>query len=225
MQQPRRDVWTPVAGVLAALTFVVGMLFVADGPDSSDSDTKVLGWYADHGHRLQQLIGLYLLAFCGLFLLWFAAGLRQRLRAVEGPGGRLSNVAFAGATLCAGMLWIGAAATAAIAGAKSLGGVAGPGNADVARFLPQVGYAAILVFAMFGAIAMIDATSIVALRTGVLPRWLAWLGFLCTVVLLFAAVFFPVVALPIWLLAASFVFFKLPSVEAEPSVLVPHPSN
>lgn len=220
MQQPRRDLWTPVAGVLAAATFVVGMLFVVDGPDSSDSDAKVLAWYADHGHRLQNVIGAYLLGFCGLFLIWFAAGLRQRLRAVEGPGGRLSNVALAGGTLCAGMLWIGAGAAAAISGAKTFGGVPGPQNADIARFLPQVGYPAILIFAMFGAIAMIDASSVLAMRTGILPRWLALLGFVCAIVLLFAVVFLPVVAFPIWLLAASFVLFRLPAIEAEPVTLI-----
>jgi hypothetical protein len=223
MQQPRRDLWTPVAGVLAAVTFVVGIVFGSDGPDSTDSDAKVLAWYADHGHRVQHIIGLYLLALCGLFLVWFGAGLRQRLRTVEGPGGRLTNIAFAGATLSAAMIWVGAAAIASISGAKSLGGTPGPTTADIARFLPQIGYAAILIFAMFGAIAMIDATSIVAWRTGILPRWFAYLGFLCGIVLLFAVVFLPMVAFPIWLLAASFVFFKLPSIEAEPVTIVPEP--
>jgi len=215
MQRPRTDYWTPLAGLLAAVTFVVGTLFVVESPDSNDSDAKVLAWYADHGHRLQNIIGAYLLAFCGLFLVWFGSGLRQRLRAAEGPGGRLSGVALAGATLCAGMLWIGAAACATISGSKSLGGVAGPTNADVARFLPQIGYPAILLFAMFGAIAMIDAASVVALRTGVLPRWLAWLGFVCTIVLLFAAVFLPAIAFPIWLLATSIVMFRLPALGDE----------
>jgi hypothetical protein len=38
-----------------------------------------------------------------------------------------------------------------------------------------------------------------------LPRWLAWFGFVCGGVLLFAAIFLPVIALPIWLIAASVV--------------------
>jgi hypothetical protein len=223
MQEVRRDFWTPLAGVLAAVTFVAGLLCIVSSPDNSDSDAKVLAWYADQGHRLTNLIGAYLLAACGLFILWFGAGLRQRLRAAEGPGGRLSSVALGGAILLAGMLWVGAAAAAAISGAKSFGGVRGPESADVARFLPQVGYAAILLFGMFGAIALIDAASLVALRTGVLPRWLALLGLLCAVVLLFGVVFLPMVALPIWLIAASFVLFRLPSVEAEPVTVVPRP--
>ena len=149
------------------------------------------------------------------------SGLCQRLRAVEGPGGRLTNVALGGGIVCVGMLWAGAAALASISGAESFGGAPPIRNADLARFLPQVGFAAILIFSMFGAIALIDATSVVIWRTGILPRWFAWLGFICAVVLLFAVVFIPMVALPIWLLAGSFVLFRLPSIEAEPVVAVP----
>jgi hypothetical protein len=39
-------------------------------------------------------------------------------------------------------------------------------------------------FAYVGASVLITATSVVALRTGVLPRWLAWAGFAVALVLL-----------------------------------------
>ena len=210
MQQARRDLWTPIAGVLAAVTFVVGLILVSNSPDNNDTDAQVVAWYADHGHRLSVLIGAYFLAFCGLFLLWFASGLRQRLRAAEGPGGRLANVALGGAILFVGMLWVGAAALAAIPGAESLGDSTPLRVADIARFVPSIGFGAILLFGAFGAIAMIDATSIVAMRSGSLPNWFAWLGFVAAVVLLFAVIFLPMIALPIWLLAASYVFFRQP---------------
>jgi hypothetical protein len=222
MQPPRRDRWTPVAGVLATITFVAGVILSSASPDSSDSDAKVLAWYADHGHRIVNITGAYLLAFSGLFFLWFAAGLRQRLRTAEGPEGRLSSVALGGALLFVGLLWVGAAALVAVSGGESLGSQPLT-NADIARFLPQVGFPALLVFAMFGAIAFIDATSIVIVRTGILPRWFAWLGFVCTVVLLFGAVFFPIIALPIWLLAGSIVLFRRPTLEAQPDVAVATP--
>jgi hypothetical protein len=223
MQQPRRDRWTPIAGVLAAVTFVVGLIFVADSPDSGDTDAQVLAWYADHGHRVGIIVGAFLLAFCGLFFLWYASGLRQRLRAAEGPGGRLANVALGGAILFVGMLWVGGAALASIPAAQSFGGSPPLKVADVARFLPSVGFGAILLFSAFGAIALIDATSIVILRTGILPKWFAWLGFVATIVLLFGVLFIPMIALPIWLLVGSVILFRLPSLEAEPVVLVPTP--
>jgi len=223
MQQPRRDFWTPLAGVLAAATFVAGVILSSASPSESDSDAKVIAWYTHHGHRLANLTGAYLLAACGLFLLWFVSGLRQHLRAAEGPGGRMANVALGGGIVCVAMLWAGAAALASISGAESFGGAPPIRNADLARFLPQVGFAAILLFAMFGAIALLDATSIVILRTGILPRWFAWLGFVCAVVLLFGVVFIPMIAFPIWLVAGSVILFRLPSIEAEPVVAVPTP--
>lgn len=210
MATPRRDFWTPTAGVLAAITFVVGLVMTTNSPDSGDSDAKIISWYADHGHRVTVIIGAFILAFCGLFLLWFAAGLRQRLRLAEGQEGRLANVALGGAVLLVGLLWVGAAALAAIPAGVSLGGANDLTTADVARFVPSIGFGAILLFGMFGAIALIDATSVVIFRTGVMPRWLGWLGFVCGVLLLFAVVFLPVIALPIWLIAASVVLYRQP---------------
>jgi MFS family permease len=210
MATPRRDFWTPTAGILAAVTFVVGLAATADSPDNDDTDQQIVAWYADHGHRVGVIIGAFILAFCGLFLLWFASGLRQRLRLAEGPEGRLANVALGGAVLLVALLWVGAAALAAIPAGVSLGGSSQLTNADLGRFLPSIGFGSILLFAMFGAIALIDATSVVIMRTDVLPRWLAWLGFVCGVVLLFGVVFLPVIALPIWLIAASIVLYRQP---------------
>lgn len=92
--------------------------------------------------------------------------------------------------------------------------------ADVARIVPGVGFGAILLFGAFGAIALIGATSIVSMRTGVLPTWFAWLGIVAIIALLFGVVFLPLIALPIWLLVGSVVLFRSPpaveAVEAAP---------
>jgi hypothetical protein len=217
MQAPRSDFWTPLAGLAAALTFFFGVVFAANGPDNDDSNAKIVAWYADHGHRVGVIVGAFILAFFGLFLLWFTAGVRERLRAAEGPGGRLGDVALGGGILCVAAIWVGAAALAAIPAGVSLGGSPDLTNADLARFLPSVGFGAILLFGMFGAIALIDAVSIVIWRTGVLPRWLAWLGFACGVILLFGVVFLPMIALPIWLIATSIVLLRTGSTATEPA--------
>jgi hypothetical protein len=121
-------------------------------------------------------------------------------------------VALGGAVLLVALLWVGTAALGAIPAGVSLGGSSQLSDADLGRFLPSIGFGSILIFGMFGAIALIDATSVVIWRTGVLPRWLAWLGFVCGVVLLFGAVFLPVIALPIWLIAASIVLYRQPEI-------------
>jgi hypothetical protein len=202
METPRRDSWTPLAGVAAAVTFVAGLILASHSPDVGDPDAKIISFYAKHSNRVGILIGAYLLVFCALFLIWFAAGMRARLRNAEGPGSRLSDVALGGGILAAVGLATGAIGFASIPAGESFGG-APLHSADVARFLPGVGYGMVLIVAMFGAIALIDAVSIVIMRTGVLPRWLGWLGFVCGVLLLFGVVFLPLIALPVWLIAAS----------------------
>lgn len=221
MRQAGRDVWTPVAGVMAAVTFVVGALLLFNMPDSSHSDARLIAWYADHGHQVANVVGVYVLAFCGLFLLWFASRLRDRLRPAEGGGRTLANVAFAGGVLFVGMLWLGASSLAAISGGELFGNAPPLRTADLSRFSP--GYAAILIFAMFGAIALIGATSLLIMRSALLPRWLGRLGFVACFALLFAAVFLPMIALPIWLLAASVALFRTPALEG--ASVVPAPAT
>jgi prepilin signal peptidase PulO-like enzyme (type II secretory pathway) len=55
----------------------------------------------------------------------------------------------------------------------------------------------------FTAIGLVLTTSIISFQTGVLPQWLAWLGVVAAVILLFAIIFLPMVALLIWVLCVS----------------------
>ena len=116
------------------------------------------------------------------------------------------------------LVWVGSFALAAVPAGISLGGEPSVSNADVARFLSQMGFGSILLGGMFGAFALIVATSIVTIRTAVLPRWLAYLGFVCGVALLFGVVFLPMIALPIWLIAAGVALFRGRPTEAGPGV-------
>lgn len=225
MQTPRREPFTLIAGIAAALTFIVGVALSANSPDSDASDATVLAWYAKHSHRVGVIVGIFVLMFFGLFMLWFASGLRERLRAAEGPSGRLANVAFGGALLCVALVWVGAFALAAVPAGISIGGEPTITNADVARFVPQAGFGAILVGGMFGAIAMIEASSVVIMRSDTLPRWLAYLGFVCGIVLLFGALFLPMIALPIWLVAASIGLNRAPLTEAAVTVPATAPTT
>jgi hypothetical protein len=221
MKTPRRDIWTPLAGYAAALTFVVGVFLASDSPDSDASDAKVVSFYNNHGNRVGIIIGAYVLVFCALFLIWFTAGLRQRLRAAEGTGGRLTDVALGGGILAAVGISTGAIALAAVPAGESFGGTPFH-TADVARYIPSIGFGMILIPAMFGAIALIDAVSIVIMRKGVLPRWLGWLGFVSGVLLLFAApAFFPVILFPVWLVATSVALQRSESPAAEPAPASP----
>jgi hypothetical protein len=47
---------------------------------------------------------------------------------------------------------------------------------DFVRVLPQMAWMILLLGAGFAGLLLVLATSILSLQTGVLPRWLAWLG-------------------------------------------------
>jgi hypothetical protein len=70
------------------------------------------------------------------------------------------------------------------------------------RVLSDMGYQCWVVGAVIGAI-VVWATSAVALRTGLLPRWFGWLGILVGVVQLFALFFLPILLFWLWILVTG----------------------
>jgi hypothetical protein len=74
---------------------------------------------------------------------------------------------------------------------------------DLVRTLPQMGYAMVLLGGGFAALVLVLTTSIISLQTGVLPQWLAWLGIVAAIILLFAVIFLPMIALVIWVLCVA----------------------
>lgn len=222
IDRPRRDLFTPLAGLCFVVLFIAAA-FTVTQPDTGSSDATAVAYFGNHSHRLQQIIATYLMMFAGAFFLWFVGGLRSRLALGSDPGARLARIAFAGGVLCVSLLWVSALALGAVALAKGFGGKATLTNGDLPRFFAQFGYGCLVIGAMFGAIVLIDATSVLILRTRVLPGWLAWLGFVATVVLLLSPVFVPMLALLIWVVAASYCLWRYPAVEAEPAIAAAAP--
>jgi hypothetical protein len=70
---------------------------------------------------------------------------------------------------------------------------------------------------MFGAIAMIDAASILIVRTKVMPTWIGYFGFVTAVALLFAGFFLPMIFLVLWIIFVSVAMWRSqPQVAAPP---------
>jgi predicted lipid-binding transport protein (Tim44 family) len=82
--------------------------------------------------------------------------------------------------------------------------------------LQSLGYGSLLVWGGLAASAMVATVSVAALREAVFPAWFGWLGALAAIVLLGAVIFFPMAALPIWVLIASVLLFRR-SDAAEPA--------
>ena len=121
--------------------------------------------------------------FSTFFFLWFLGALRGLLRRAEGgEGGFFSSAALAGGTLFITLSCAGYAAEtvypAAVLRFENFNGDA------------QLAFASLVLstwlyhFCQVGASVMIAATSLVALGTGVLPRWAALVGLVVAVLTL-----------------------------------------
>jgi hypothetical protein len=203
-----------LAGVVFAVAFVVGMLATQADVMGDDPDDEVLEWWSDSGNQTTLLIGGYLLAFAGVAFVFFMAHIRGRIATAEGTASVLASVAFGGALLFVGLLLAGMVFWISPAGAEKLGDTPLPQDADILRQLPQVGFGIVLIGGAWSAALALAATSWAVLRTGVLARWLAWLGFVCALLLLFGVFFIPMLALPIWVLAASVELWRRPATMA-----------
>jgi hypothetical protein len=217
MSGSRWERWGPLAGIVFVVLFVVG-LTLNNIPSADDSAAKITSFYNDSGDRAQVIISSYLLWLAGLFFFWFIAGLRARLIAVEEAPGRLTSITFGGGLVFIGMLMAAAACFASVAGDVTFGGEDFVG-VDGARFIPELGYPLLIIGGMFAAIAMIDAASILIVRTAVVPTWIGYFGFVAAVALLFAGFFLPMIFFVLWILFVSVAMLRAPSAPAPVSAI------
>lgn len=194
-------------GAIFAVLYAVGFVLhgLASGTSNDETRGEVVARYADEGNEALVHVGGLLIGFAIVFLLLFLGQLRRALRRVEGAGAALSTAAFAGGVLLAGL-----AATSAAVGiaAYSSGDFydAYRVDPDVVLLMETLSFTA-LGYALVGGAVLVGATSVVALRTRLFPRWLALAGLVLAAVCAFGewALFvpFPLAALLLWLLVTS----------------------
>jgi hypothetical protein len=204
----RSNRWTSAVGIAFVVLFVFGALTSMDSPDiksgdnSTVADQKWLHYLASSSNRTQHIIGAYALVLAGIAFVWFCNGLRTR---IDGVGG--ASVA---GRFVAGLSVFGAAALAAagmmsadIPGSVSLGSDPLPANGDVAREIGNLAFPFIfLVFALISA-ALIATVIVTASRTGALPSWLIYTGWLAVLGALASIIFVPMVLVVLWYLALA----------------------
>jgi hypothetical protein len=195
------DRWGPVAGVLSVACSLVGIMFALNQPQDKDSNAKIVAYFSKHTHQVQGVVGFFVFLAGILFLLAFLAALRERLLAAEGQPGRLSALAF-GAGIASLPLWVVSMLLANAASFASNESSAFHLDPNTFRLLADTAYFA-WVAAVIVSSGVVWATSAVALRTGVLPRWYARLGILAGVVQLFGFFFFPFFVWWLWIIVTS----------------------
>lgn len=163
-----------LGGILFVVLFIPSAL---SGPDDSVITSRpqdVIDYFGNRQAGILTNNGL-LLIFAAFFFLLCLGVLYSVLRGAEGERPGFSAVSLAGGLLFVALMLAGAAVEISY-------------PATLARFEnfqedAQLAYFSLALsgwmyrFAFVGMSAFIAATSLVVLRTGVLPKWLAWGGF------------------------------------------------
>jgi hypothetical protein len=201
--------WGSLGGLVFVILFVIGSGLIFDGPNGDEPPAKFLSFYGDGGNRDKINIG-WVLAGLGLFFfLWFVASLRETLRDVDvvdpARDGMLGSLITIGGTGYAAvtMVSIGLAAGVRTMSDDTFRHQVYPGiihaNSDGTYISHATGTAALA--------AMILATSLAVLGTGILPRWLGWFGIVAAVAALVSIIFFTIFIWLLWVAVTSVLLF------------------
>lgn len=191
-----------VAGVVYGVLTLIALSLFNRSPRLSLEEEQITAWYDDPGNRSSLLLGLNLAAVSSIAFLWFVAVIRRRIGDRED---RFFSTVFFGSAIAYVVTWLLAAAmVAAPAVAVTLLDAATISPASATLAGGEAAAVLLVVAPRLQAVFVLSTTTIV-LRTGVLPRWFAMLGYAVGAVLMLVPVISrPIgVTFPIWVLATS----------------------
>ncbi len=168
MDEAQRERVGAATGILFVVLLLASFVLGPDKPPGfEDTAQQVSSYVHDNRDEIQAATGLIALGL--IFFLWFLGSLARTLRLAEGPGpGRLGAIAFAGGITAVALATVGQAASWTASYHTDL-------DPSVVRGIWDMGSAAFLLLGI-GIAVLVGASSMVALREGVLPRWLAMYG-------------------------------------------------
>lgn len=173
--------WERIAaatGIAFVVILAIGNFLAPNPPAQDDPIEEVIDFAVDNRSAL--LIGSYLTGLALVFGLWFLGSLRTFLMRAEGGIGRLAAVAFAG-----GVVFVAIVLVSNAVGNGITLRIAEEGDPVAVRALFDT-LTVLIASASFPVAVLVAATSIVAMRTGVLPRWYGWAGPVLTLLFLVA---------------------------------------
>jgi hypothetical protein len=191
-----------IAGLVFSGLFVTAIVLLYRQPAKGSTAHEIAAWYLQNNAKTLGIVGLYLAPFAGIAFLWFIAALRSRIGALEDRF--FGTVFLLSGTLFVAMLWAAAAAGGASLAAVKFQG-SPPPSPDVFVLSRGLAYTLLYVYGIRAAAVFMIVSSTIGLRTGVLPRWIVFLGFVVALVLLFSVSYFRgfVLIFPAWVTIVS----------------------
>ena len=186
-----------VAGVIFSVLMIVGLVLtrLAIPADLTHPGT----WLAEPRRRDAVKFALDLVPFAGIAFLWFIGVLRTRMGDQEDQF--FATVFLASGLLLVACLFGAAAVIRALIDSIAAGSIDG----ELYYFGRRLSDALVNLFAMKMAGVFIFSTCTIGLRTAIIPRWVAYVGFACGLLLLVIIGNWKWITLvfPIWMLLLS----------------------
>ena len=187
-----------VAGILFSSLLVTAFWLVRS---AVPADPQELGsWLGTNARSVA--LAMNLVPFAGIAFLWFIGVLRDRLGQLEDRF--FATVFFGSGLLFLSMLFLSSAIIGGILVAFATQPEQLIGSATF-RFARATAYAAMNIYAVKMACVFMITTSTVAVYTGITPRWLAILGYVLSLFLLFGSysISWSFAVFPIWVFLIS----------------------
>lgn len=188
-----------IAGIVFSILFIISLTIIRLSVPANPDDTGT--WFIDGGKSIG--FAQSLVPFAGIAFLWFIGVLRDRM-------GELEDRFFATVFLGSGILFIAMIFTsAAIAGGvviMSHGVLAGKLiESGIYTFVRTVSQMIVNVYAMKMAGVFMITTCTLAIRIGLFPRWMAFLGYALALFLLLGSgiIYWAPLVLPLWVIVIS----------------------
>jgi hypothetical protein len=187
-----------IAGIVFSILLIISMVLIRISVPANPQDA---GTWLSSGWKTVSL-ALHILPFAGIAFLWFIGVLRDRMGADE-------DRFFATVFLGSGLLFLAMLfASAAVAGGMMMIYGTMPGKlmeSGTYTFGRTVAYHITNVYAVKMAGVFMISTCTLSIRTGIFPRWMAFLGYALALLLLLSIGYFNWVLLvfPLWVLLVS----------------------
>jgi len=200
-----------IAGIVFSILLIISLLLIWI---SVPADLQEAGAWLPRSWKTVNL-ALNLLPFAGIAFLWFIGVLRDRIGAYEdrffatvflGSGLLFLAMLFASSAVAGGIIMIYGATPAAVMGS------------GVYMFGRTVTSQIVQVYTMKMAGVFMISTSTVSIRTGIIPRWMALLGYVLALVLLLSLGYLSWIPLvfPLWVLLIS-VYILFANLKSKPA--------
>jgi hypothetical protein len=206
-----------VAGILFSLLLIISLILVWISVPNDPNEAG--SWLPRNSHRVN--LALHLLPFAGIAFLWFIGVLRDRL----GPH---EDRFFATVFLGSGLLFLAMLfACSAVAGSIIMVYGATPiklMESGLYLFGRTVTYQLMHVYALKMAAVFMISTCTLSIRTGIIPRWMALLGYALAGLLLLSPgyLYWIALAFPLWVLLIS-IHILLANLRPDPAPVLKGP--